>query len=153
MSKSIAFFLSLLLFPVLSFGQSACPTLSDQEYIDFITAESATVAVDNFDDFPGVKVTGDATITFRKDGKLIEHVQFRCKLGSGTVDIVADWSVVNAILSIHLFSVTHSDTGNKKLNGMLDNMFEKMWAEPDASAPLNYCGNFKRSLNGISFLK
>jgi hypothetical protein len=152
MSKSIAFFLSLLLIPVLALGQSACPTLSDQEYIDFLADQPATVQVDQFDDFPVKNFSGVATITFHRDGKLTEHVQFSCKQGSGTVDIVADWSVVNAVLSIHLVSTTHSDTGNKKLNDLLDTMFKVMWTEPDASAPLNYCDNFKRSLNGISFL-
>lgn len=152
MSKSIALFLSLLLIPVLSFGHSACPTLSDQEYIDFLTAQPMTIQVDNFDDFTGMNITGTATTTFQKDGKLTEHVQFKCKLGAGIVDVVADWSVVNAILSIHLVNTTHSDTGNNKLNNLLDAMFEKMWTEPDISAPLNYCDNFMRSRNGCSFL-
>lgn len=153
MSKYLAFFLSLLLIPTLSFGQSACPTLSDQEYIDFLTAESKTVPVENFDDFPDINLTGIGTITFQNDGKLIEHVEFRSKLGSGTVDLVVNWSVINATLTLHLVSATHSDTGNKKLNRLLDNMFEGMWTEPDLSAPLNWCDNFKRSLSGFSFLK
>ena len=152
MSKYITLFLSLLLIPVLSLGQSVCPTLSDQEYIDFLTAQPMTIQVDNSDDFPGMSITGTATTTFQKDGKLTEHVQFKCRLGAGVVDVVADWSVVNAILSIHLVNTTHSDTGNKKLNNLLDTMFERMWTEPDVSAPLNYCDNFKRSVNGFSFL-
>lgn len=157
MSKFVAFFASLLLIPVLALGQNTCPTLTDNEYADFIVAQSTTVSLDDVEGLAEMGVQGTATITMTRngqltEGKMLEHVKFKSKLGRGTIDIEADWSVHNALLSIHLVDARHSDTGNSELNRLLDEMLDEVKASPDVSAPLNYCDNFKRSLRGMSFL-
>lgn len=157
MSKFVAFFASLMLIPVLALGQNSCPTLTDNEYADFFVAQSTTVSLDDVEELAEMGVHGTATITFTRngqltEGKMVEHVNFRSKLGRGTVDIEADWSVRNAVLTIHLVDAKHSDTGNRELNRMLDEMVDQIKSTPDVSAPLNYCDNFKRSLRGMSFL-
>jgi hypothetical protein len=152
MTKILSVFLSLLLVPVLAFGKNACPTLSDQDYVDYLTLKTVTVKLEDSEEFRSQKISGTLSVTFQKDGKLIEHAEFKSKQGAGTFDVVADWSVLNAVLSIHLVSATHSDTGNEKLNTLLDYMADRIMEQPDATIPLNNCDNFKRSLNGISMI-
>ena len=152
MSKMIAFFASLLLIPSLALGYNSCPTLSDQQYVDFLTAKPFIYPITDEDDILGINFTGTAKLTFRKNYTVTEHVNFRSDIGNGTIDLNANWSVHSAVLSVHITSAKHSDTRNKTLNQFLDAMVEELKANPDMNIPLNDCDNFKRSLKGYSLI-
>lgn len=141
MLKYFIFAGPLLITSSLAMSMNNCQTFSDQHYRDILTAHPFMVPVDEMDGDIVKNFHGTATITFKKNGVFLEHLDYTCNLGRGTVDTTANWSVRNATLYRHIILIKHSDTGNKDLNNFLDSAIKAVMQAPDFIEPLSYCGN------------
>lgn len=141
MLKFFMFLSSLLLTSSLAMGMNNCQQFSDQHYRDILTAHPFIVPVNEMDGDLVKNFQGTATITFKKNGVFLEHLDYSCNLGSGTVDTTANWSVRNATLYRHIIVIKHSDTGNKDLNNYLDARIKVAMQAPDFIERLSECSN------------
>lgn len=141
MLKFFIFVGSLLITSSLAMGMNTCQKFSDQQYRDILTAHPFTVPVNEMDGDLVKNFHGTATITFKKNGVFLEHLDYTCNLGSGTVDTTANWSVRNATLYRHIIVIKHSDTGNKELNNYLDARIKEAMQAPDFIERLSECSN------------
>lgn len=139
MRKILSIFAVLLLIPSLAFATK----LTDQQYRDQLINTPINESFDE-DGF-----SGTVTAKFSKDGLFSEHVVFKTVQGSGTWDLTATWSVNNAVLHMHVTDVKHSDTHNKQLNKVLDDLIVEIKKSPDIDIPLDDFGSSARSLKSF----